>query len=277
MAQKESPKASLASLLQGGAALKGAESLMPDAGASLSGLAQTEAQNAAWNAGADAAVGTAGQGALGGVGLGGIAAGGYTGKQQLEGAGKILKDEKISMPQAASLFALTGGGSLLANKVLGRGESHLEEKARGKLAEQGVNVPNSGVKEWENNQTFQQSRNEADLVGKDIINSASLYSLPGYSKLDPTKQEAVANEALKQQLVREHNGGIDISPSASLSSLIDSSQGGNSSQPRRNVGEQKKARKKAALVQLLPELQPEFSVAPDYAANPDAFIRNPYL
>lgn len=214
-----------------------------------------------------------------GVSLPGVGAGLATGIQQFRGAQNAFRDEKLSTTQQAALALPTFGLSFLANKFLGRGESHLEEKARQKLAEQGVNVPNSGVKEWENNPIFKESRNEADLTGKDIINSASLWSLPGYSALDDAHREAVANEALKRQLVREHNGGIDVAADEEFNKFLQSQTPTQTQSSSRDSGNsqqaavQKKQRKQA----LLSSLIPEFSRAPDYGAMPNPVVKNPYL
>lgn len=277
-------KPGLASIAPKAAQVANGAKLASQLGGGSSAASGAEAVGTAANGGTILADGsivgeTGADAALGGVGLGGLAAGGYTGYQQLKGAGNVLKDEKMSLPQQAALFGMTGGLSVLANKFLGRGESHLEEKARQKLAEQGVNVPNSGVKEWENNPIFKESRNEADLTGKDIINSASLWSLPGYSALDDAHREAVANEALKRQLVREHNGGIDVAADEEFNKFLQSQTPTQTQSSSRDSGNsqqaavQKKQRKQA----LLSSLIPEFSRAPDYGAMPNPVVKNPYL
>ena len=110
----------------------------------------------------------------------------------------------------AQLGIATGGLSEIARLFGGGHSTHNEEDRRSELAKRGINVPNAGVKEWENNKAFADSRDESTLTGKDIIHAAQLYDIPGYAQANAAQQEAIANEALKRQLVREHHGGVDI-------------------------------------------------------------------
>lgn len=62
------------------------------------------------------------------------------------------------------------------------------------------------------NSTFAQSRNESDLTGKDIWGYGAFGEAFGNNWMGSSEaaREAVANEALKQGLVREHDGTVDI-------------------------------------------------------------------
>lgn len=107
------------------------------------------------------------------------------------------------------------GGLIGLGKSLfgGHGESHLEDKKRAALAEQGINL--GPTKQWEMNPVFAQSRNESDLKGSDITDAADFYSKFGQSwaNASPEQKAMIAQNALDSGAVREHNGGIDIDTS----------------------------------------------------------------
>ncbi len=182
----------------------------------------------------------------------------------------------------ATLGIATGGLSEVARPFFGKSRTKGEETARKALAEKGIVVPNSGVKEWENNEKFRQSRNEADLTGKDIRNAASLYGIAGYDKLDAAKQEAISQEALNRGLVREHHGQVDINVNPEFQKYLETTMAGNSKpqqgQRRDNRNERRSSptpsRPRASLVDIMPA---ETTQAPRYDLNPSSLIRNPYL
>ena len=195
-----------------------------------------------------------------------------------------------------SYFGPWGAGAgaglgLLANAfgIGGKSRTKVEEEARDKLEEQGIVIPNSDIKEWENNAKFKESRNEADLTGKDIIHSASLYGIKGYDKLDPAKQEAIANEALKQKLVREHHGTIEIGMNDAYKKFVESQIGGatagnntGGTSPRSTptqirIEEDPKEKKRRQIAQIIPELESTPTKAPRYDINVSSLMSNPYL
>ena len=221
------------------------------------------------------------------VSLPGIGAGAYTGYQQAKGVKAAVKGDKLSSTQEAALALPTFGGSYLVNpakKLFGGKSTHQEEAARQKLIDAGVNVVNPGTKEWENNAKFAQSRQESDLTGKDIMHAASLYNLsPDYAKADAAKQEAIANEALKQGLIREEHGQIDLGSNDAFeqfykNQLAGSSSTSNSSSKGKQQRQKSTADNKAQREQaLLSELSKPTSTAPDYSVNLSSIYRNPYL
>lgn len=211
-----------------------------------------------------------------------------TGKGYLQGAASGAAMGSYFGPWGAVAGA---GIGLIGNAFGGESRTKLEEDARKKLADQGVVIPNSEIKEWENNAKFAQSRNEADLIGKDIIHAAQLYGIGGYSKLDAAKQEAIANKALELKLVREHHGTIQISPNAELEKEIQAQLGlssapASSGSPGRRpqgpsrevVAQAKKEKKKQILSQIMPELDAPATRAPDYGKiDVSSLMKNPYL
>lgn len=214
-----------------------------------------------------------------------------TGRGYLQGAASGAAIGSYFGPVGAGVG---GGLGLLANAFGIGHESRTkeEEHRREQLAEAGVVVPNSGVKEWENNAKFAESRNEADLTGKDIIHSASLYGVKGYDKLDAAKQEAIANEALKQGLVREHHGMIDINMSDAYKKYLDeqigaatvpTSTGGTRTSTRSSapvqirMQEDPREKKRRQIAQIVPELQSSSTKAPRYDINLSSLMTNPYL
>jgi hypothetical protein len=181
-------------------------------------------------------------------------------------------------------------------KIMGafnRGSStHWEEKYRQELADKGVIIPNAGQKEWELNEKFKQSRNESDLTGRDIIHAGKFYDIPGYDKLSPDKQELIANEALKQGLIREHHGGIEVGMNEAYQKFIDTTlAGGGTAKPKQGNREPqhqqaapKKKPQKKKPVASLDEINPYFDIpatqSPRYdleAINYSSNYKNPYL
>ena len=121
---------------------------------------------------------------------------------------------------AATGYSIAGPPGAIVGAILGgargffRGPSRTkkEQKDREKLAKMGIVVDNAGVKEWELNEKFKDSRDEGTLTGGDIKNAASLYLRYGkdYSNLSNSQRAAIAQLALDRKLVREHKGRIDI-------------------------------------------------------------------
>lgn len=183
-----------------------------------------------------------------------------------------------------------GAGLGLAANVFGIGGASRtkgEEKQREALAAQGIMIPNSDVKEWENNEKFRDSRQESDLTGKDIINASDFYNIGGYNTLDAAKQEAIANKALELKLVQEKLGKINVGQNAEFDAFLktqfptEPATPTGSSRPRADTrqieAEAKKDRKKAQLAQIMPDLYAAPTVAPNYGVDTSALIRNPYL
>lgn len=180
-----------------------------------------------------------------------------------------------------------GGLAGLAANALGIGHQSRtrgEEKLRDQLAEQGITVPNVDTKEWENNAKFAESRNEADLVGKDIIHAGDFYAnIAGYDKLDAAKQEAIANEALKQGLIRERLGKIEVGSNSAFDEYVKTQlpgeevSGGGGGSRTSESPESKKNKKRAKLAQIIPELGVTPTRGPRYDINPSDLINNPYL
>lgn len=204
-----------------------------------------------------------------------------TGRGYLQGA---ASGAGIGYGVAGPIGAGVGAGLGLLGNALGIGHKSRtkgEEHLRGQLQEQGVNIPNSGVKEWENNPKFAQSRNEADLTGKDIVNAAQFYaSIPGYDKLDPARREKVAQAALNQGLIRERLGQIEVSPNEALSQLAQSELSGMSKPKAPKTSGSRRDKVKASLDMVKPAryYQAEtYSPAPRYDLNPGNLSRNPYL
>lgn len=174
------------------------------------------------------------------------------------------------------------GLGLLANAFGWGGESRTkgEEKQREALAEQGIIIPNSDVKEWELNEKFKDSRKESDLLGKDIIHASDFYTINGYGDLDAAKQEAIANKALELGLIQEKLGKINVGRNAEFDEFLKSQfpgapSGGGVS--REAVAEAKRNRRRAAVAQILPELNAPVTQGPRYDINPSDLIKNPYL
>lgn len=186
----------------------------------------------------------------------------------------------IGGPVGAGIGA---GLGLLGNAfgIGGKSRTKGEEKLRGSLAEQGIVIPNADKKEWEDNPIFRESRNESDLTGKDIIHAADFYTLPGYAEADAAKQEAIANEALKQGLIEEKLGKINVNMTDAYKAYLEGQLGQNDAAPTSgnsgggSAGDAKKNRKRAALQALLPMAQT--TKAPRYDINVSPLINNPYL
>lgn len=182
------------------------------------------ATNAAWNAAADEATLAAGENILPGaaqmgptpayipaaVAISTILAG-KAGLDMLNG--KTPKGASGKFGRAQLGWA-TGGLSEVGNKIkkfagFGGGNSKLEEQKREKLLEQGIDLGSD--KAWEANEKFQKSRNEDDLLGENLIGAADFHAkIPGWGSMPREMQIGLANEAIKQKLVRERNGGIEL-------------------------------------------------------------------
>lgn len=202
-----------------------------------------------------------------------------TGAGYLEGA---ASGAGIGYTVGGPIGAGIGAGIGLLGNAFGIGHKSRtkgEEHAREALAEQGIVIPNSDIKEWENNETFKKSRQESDLTGKDIIHAADFYGIQGYDKLEAAKQEAIANKALELGLIREKLGKINLGHSAELDAFIQSQLGGGgvSGPSREAAAEAKRNRKRAALAQIMPELNAPVTTGPRYDLDPSALIKNPYL
>jgi len=265
------------------------------------GLVQTEAANAAWNAPGLAATEAAAPSmfSLGGIGSAGnvlLPAAGAIGLYDLAthrdriGTGMGYLEGAASGAAMGSYFGPVGigvgaGVGLLANAFGIGGESRTkgEEKLRDSLAEQGVMVPNSDIKEWENNAIFKESRKESDLTGKDIIHAADFYAqIPGYQNLDAAKQETIANEALKQGLIDEKLGKVNLSLNDAYKDFLNTQMTGPAPTQQRTdnrqvVAENAKQRKKQALSAIMPDISAPVTKSPRYDQNPGGLINNPYL
>lgn len=181
--------------------------------------------------------------------------------------------------------AVAGAGAgILANAlgIGGKSRTKVEEERRQALAEQGINVPFSDVKEWEANEAFKNSRQESDLKGGDIENAASFYGITGYKDADQAKKEAIAQEAINRGLIREHHGTIDLSMTPEYQKYLEeqlavpTSTGGGVDR-RAMEADNKKRRKKAALDSIMPSIEAPTSSGPRYDINPGNLLNNPYL
>lgn len=203
-----------------------------------------------------------------------------TGKGYLQGAASGAAMGSYFGPVGA---AVGGGLGLLSNAFGGKSRTKQEEDNRKMLAKQGIIIPNADVKEWENNPVFKQSRQESDLTGKDIKNAAQFYmNVPGYDKFDDARKEAIANEALKNNLIRERRGQVEVGMNDAFQKYLQGLQApaptqssGQSSSSRGPVRE--KAEKKAKVQALIPELREPTALAPRYDINLSEIFRNPYL
>lgn len=274
-----------------------------------SGLAANPAANQAYNAGAmggatplsEIAPAAAESGwSMSGIGSAGnyIApaaglAGAYdlwANRPQNVGTGKGYLQGALSGAAMGSYFggpgiAIGAGLGLAANAfgIGGESRTKVEEDRRKALADQGINVPNYDQKEWELNEAFRNSRNEADLKGGDIENAAQFYGIQGYSQADQAKKEAIAQKAIDDKLIREHHGTIDLSMTPEYEAYLKEQLGGGDQvssggvDTRRLQAENKKQRKKQALATLLPEIMSTPTTGPRYDQNPGSLINNPYL
>ena len=235
--------------------------------------------------------GLAAAGAIGaGVYLNNIYEGG--GKDIIRGKGKGEDYANLALdinPVTAPINFLGRqfGMPSVGRALFGGSRTKGEEDKRKQLIESGVEIPNSDVKEWENNEGFRNSRQESDLTGKDIIHSADFYGIEGFAGLDAAKQEAIAGEALKQNLIQEKLGKINLSMTPEYQKYLDEQIGtpdgnipdsnSNSGDNRRFQAEAKKDRKKKALADIMPTIQADYTQAPRYDLNPGTLIKNPYL
>jgi len=287
-------------LLAGGLLYGGSGSAAPAAAGVSSGIANASQAGSAWanNLGGAAGLEAPGMFDVSGIGSAGnvIApaaglAGAYdlfANRPQNVGTGSGYLQGAASGAAIGSYFGLPGAGigaglGLLANAFGIGGESRTkgEEKARAALAERGIMVPNSDVKEWENNETFRQSRKESDLTGKDIMHAASLYGIGGYDKLDAAKQELIASEALKQGLVREHHGQVDIGMNDAYQKFLDEQLNGpaptTSTRVQQSNPAAQKERKRQQVAAIIPEVEATVTKAPRYDINLSSLMSNPYL
>lgn len=179
--------------------------------------------------------------------------------------------------------AVAGAGIGLAANALGIGaksRTKVEEDRRGRLSEAGITVPFSDVKEWESNEAFRQSRNEADLKGGDIENAAAFYEIQGYKDLDQALKEEIAQEAINKGLIREHHGTIDLSMTPEYQEYLKSKFPGESTGSGTNAraqAEAKKNRKRKIVSDMFPEINASVTQGPRYDTNPGNLINNPYL
>lgn len=205
----------------------------------------------------------------------------YVATKTISGVQNISKGKDLTSGEQAALALPTFGLSYVYNSLFGESKTKVEEDRRKQLKETGIEVPNYDVKEWEDNEVFRNSRNEADLKGGDIENSASFYGIEGYSKLDQAKKEAIAQKAIDDKLIREHHGTIDLSMTPEYEAYLKEQLGGGDQtsgvDTRRLQAENKKQRKKQALATLLPEIMSTPTTGPRYDQNPGSLINNPYL
>lgn len=206
----------------------------------------------------------------------------YVVNKSISGVQNIAKGKDLSMGEQAALALPTFGLSFAYNSLFGESKTKVEEDRRKQLKEQGIEVPNYDTKEWEQNEVFRESRNEADLKGGDIENSAHFYGINGWQKLDQAKKEAAAQKAIDLGLIREHHGTIDLSMTPEYEEYLKSQIGGGEQSTggvdmRRVQAEQKKQRKRAALSSLMPDITSTPTTGPRYDQNPGSLIKNPYL
>lgn len=205
-----------------------------------------------------------------------------TGKGYLKGAGA---GAGIGMTLGGPVGAGIGAGvGLLANAfgIGGKSRTKVEQDRRSALKEQGIEVPNYDIKEWEENEAFRTSRDEKLLKGGDIENAAQFYGIEGYAGLDQAKKEAIAQKAIDDGLIREHHGTIDLSLTDAYKKYLDEQLGtgevaSSNNNQRREPVEQKRRKKKAILDSIMPPIEAEIPMGPRYDLNPGNLINNPYL
>lgn len=186
---------------------------------------------------------------------------------------------------AAAGYAIAGAPGAIVGGTIGaiRGYFHgpsrtkKEQKDRQKLAAMGIKVDNAGVKEWENNAKFKESRNESDLTGNDIKNSASLYLRYGkdYSNLSNSQRAAIAQAALDRGLVREHLGRIDIAYDDDFDKAASALMVAKPQTRSNNGGTRKASPDKKVSTQSAPE-SPPGKIIPGPAVTVDAGGPSPY-
>jgi len=193
-----------------------------------------------------------------------------TGEGYLQGAASGAAMGSYFGPWGAAAGGVIGLG-INAFGIGGESRTKVEEERRQALADQGITVPNYDQKEWELNEAFKGSRNEADLKGGDIENAAQFYGIQGYSGADQAKKEAIAQEAINQGLIREHHGTIDLSMTPEYQKYLEeqlavptSTGGGGGVDTRRMEAEAKKQRKKQVLASILPDITATPTKGPRY-------------
>ncbi len=174
-----------------------------------SASAATTAAAGAGGLGSNAALGLAGAGAFGLYDLFSNKRGGVRGPLQGAASGAAIGS---TLPGIGTLVGAGVGGLLgLGQSIFGgKSKTKVEQDRRDALREQGIDL--GDTKGWELNEAFKQSRNEADLTGKDITQAATLYGIFGDKWKNSTEESRikVADEALKRGLIREHHGTIDL-------------------------------------------------------------------
>lgn len=165
------------------------------------------------------------QGGLGGAGL-------------AYAAMPLLASSGIGLPVALAGGALLGGGVGYFGNFGDKDRYKTEYKRAQALRDKGINwqynanEPTSGRSKAEliaeeqakidaggyGNTKFAASRNEADLLGKDISGYAAFAEKYGekYANASQSAKDAIADEYLKAKAVREHHGTIDITSSPDL-------------------------------------------------------------
>lgn len=204
-----------------------------------------------------------------------------TGKGYLQGAASGAAIGSFFGPAGA---VVGGGLGVLGNAfgIGGKSRTKVEQDRRSALKEQGIEVPNYDIKEWEENEAFRTSRDEKLLKGGDIENAAQFYGIEGYAGLDQAKKEAIAQKAIDDGLIREHHGTIDLSLTDAYKKYLDEQLGtgevaSSNNNQRREPVEQKRRKKKAILDSIMPPIEAEIPMGPRYDLNPGNLINNPYL
>lgn len=251
-------------------------------GSAIMGPASSTASTGGWGfLGGGGGMGPYALGAAGAYGMydlfGKNAERGGTGKGMLQGAASGAAIGTAFAPGIGTAIGAGLGGlaGAFSTKSRTRGEQH----QRDKLIEMGINVPINEAapdgKEWELNEKFRRSRNEADLTGKDIMNASDFYLMNGYDKLDAAKKEAIANKALELKLVREKLGKININTNnADYRKFVEEQLGTGQQSGGISRQEAKKQRARAVLGAINPA---ELTSGPRYDLAAIGQIKNQYL
>jgi hypothetical protein len=204
-----------------------------------------------------------------------------TGRGALQGALSGAAMGSYFGPIGAGVGGVIGLGAGLINQ---KSRTRVEEHKRDALASQGIMVPEDETadhgKRWENNPTFRESRNEADLKGHDISDASDFYMLnPNWGSLDQAKRDAIAQKAIDLGIIREQHGTIDLDKSNADFQKFYSEQtaapaaggtpgsGGGGTSPKKRRAEA-----------VLSSLAPTAIQTPDYTKSQYQIqIKNPYL